>query len=107
MRGRSLRLVESSPQRVEPVCAHYTADSCGGCQLQHLSYEGQLQAKSGIIRDSLTRIGRLSVDDPVVEPSEHPWRYRRKLTLFIRQRGDGRIAGMHPLDKPDAVFEVR
>ena len=107
MRGRMLDLIEPSPRRVEPPCQHYTADRCGGCQIQHLLYEAQLAAKCGIIRDSLTRIGRVQVDAPEVEPSPNPWRYRRKLTLAMRRR-DGRwIAGLRRYDAPNEVFELR
>src|SRR5437867_7227868 len=59
MRGRLLELLEPSPQRVEPPCNHYVVDRCGGCQMQHLTYEGQLEAKSTIVHDSLERIARV------------------------------------------------
>src|SRR3954447_14851444 len=42
-RGRVLRLIAPGPHRVTPVCRH--AATCGGCQLQHLSYEAQLAEK--------------------------------------------------------------
>jgi 23S rRNA (uracil1939-C5)-methyltransferase len=55
----------------------------------------------------LTRIGRRTVDAPVVRPSPSPWRYRRKLTLALRRRPGGRwIAGLHPYDDPNAVFAL-
>src|ERR671921_2320559 len=41
-RARIGRLLEPSPQRVEPRCPHYVVDECGGCQLQHLYYQEQL-----------------------------------------------------------------
>ena len=107
MRGRVIEVLEPSSLRVEPQCEHYVVDRCGGCQVQHLLYEGQLHAKADIIRDALTRIGRLQVDTPNIEPSDKPWRYRRKLTLAMRWR-DGRwIAGLHRYDAPDEVFELR
>ena len=106
MRGRIEGIVEPSPDRVEPPCAHYTVDRCGGCQLQHMSYDAQLRAKAGIIADSLTRIGRLTVDRPVVTESEQQWRYRRKLTLAIRPKGDGWVAGLRRYDDPDTVFQL-
>jgi len=105
-RGELISLEESSPARVEPPCAHYTADRCGGCQLQHLSYEAQLGAKRAIIGDALRRIGRRDVADPAVEPSDAPWRYRRKLTLHLRRSSSGWIAGLHPYDDPVAVFDL-
>ena len=109
MRGSLVELLEPSPLRVTPTCAHYVGDKCGGCQIQHLSYEAQLDAKGGMIRDSLTRIGRLQVDTPNVEPSDKQWRYRRKLTLALRRReGGGRwIAGLHRFDAPNEIFELR
>ena len=106
-RGRLLALDASSPERVEPPCTHYTEDRCGGCQLQHLRYEAQLAAKRAIIGDALRRIGRRDVPDPVVEPSDSPWRYRRKLTLHVRRVATGWIAGLHPYDDPTAVFDLR
>jgi 23S rRNA (uracil1939-C5)-methyltransferase len=105
--GEMMRLEHAAPSRVEPRCPHYTIDRCGGCQLQHLAYPAQLDAKAGIVRDALTRIGRRRVESPVVRPSPSPWRYRRKLTLALRRRPGGRwIAGLHPYDDPNAVFEL-
>jgi len=51
------KILESSPARREPPCPHF--GDCGGCQLQHLAYEAQLEAKTGFIRDALERIGRI------------------------------------------------
>ena len=109
MRGELVEILEPSADRVEPSCEHYTRDKCGGCQIQHLDYtRGQLPAKSRIIRDALTRIGKLTVHAaPVVEPSPNEWRYRTKLTLALRRAGAGWIAGLRRYDNPDAVFELR
>lgn len=105
-RGQLVDLARPSPDRVEPPCAHYVRDRCGGCQLQHIAYEAQLAAKAGIVHDSLTRIGRIAVERPQVEASEREWRYRRKLTLAIRGRRDARVAGLHPYDAPGRVFQL-
>lgn len=96
-----------SPLRVDPPCPHYVIDRCGGCQLQHLSYDAQLATKSTIIGDALRRIGKRAADDPTVVPSVAQWRYRRKLTLHLRRRGSTWIAGLHPYDDPAAVFDLR
>ena len=105
-RGEFRDLRVASPDRVEPACSHYVADRCGGCQLQHLEYDAQLRAKSGIVRDAMQRIGRRQVDAPAVRPSEVPWRYRRKLTLALRRRGSTWVAGLHPFDDPRRVFAL-
>jgi 23S rRNA (uracil1939-C5)-methyltransferase len=106
LRGRIRSIVAPSPQRVEPPCVHYTKDRCGGCQIQHLEYGAQLSAKSRIIGDALTRIGRQEVAPPEVEPSPSQWRYRRKLTLAIRRRGNDVVAGLRRFDDPDVVFQL-
>lgn len=109
--GRFARAVFSelhaeSPVRIQPPCAHYVHDRCGGCQLQHLSYEAQLAAKASIVRDTMQRIGKRTIDTPVVHASPRPWRYRRKLTLALRRHGDEWFAGLHPFDQPGRVFRL-
>jgi len=105
-RGTIDAILTPSPDRVEPPCSHYTVDRCGGCQIQHLAYPAQLRAKSGIIRDALTRIGKREVAPPNVEASDRQWRYRRKLTLAMRRRPDGWVIGLHPYDDPVGVFQL-
>ena len=61
----------------------------------------QLAAKARIIGDALTRIGKIRIDEPTVVPSGKQWRYRRKLTLTLRQRDNGWIAGLRRYDDPD------
>jgi 23S rRNA (uracil1939-C5)-methyltransferase len=106
-RGRLESIEEPSPDRVEPPCAHYTVNQCGGCQIQHLSYESQLRAKSSIIIDAIRRIGKREVTAVEVVPSEAQWRYRRKLTLHLRRTGSSWIAGLHPFDDPVSVFDLK
>lgn len=76
-RGEILEFLETSPMRTDPPCPVYR--ECGGCQLQHLSYEGQLLWKEKKVRDSLTRIAKL--DNPKVNPivgMKDPWHYRNR-----------------------------
>lgn len=107
MRGRLLNVLQPSTARVEAPCRHYVVDRCGGCQLQHLGYDAQLEAKRGTIRDAIARIGKVDRDAPTVEPSGKPWRYRRKLTLALRRLRDEWIAGLHRFDAPDEVFAIQ
>src|SRR5450432_550968 len=105
-RAEFLRLEKPAPSRVEPPCPHYTIDKCGGCQLQHMEHDAQLEAQSGIIRDSITRIGRRTIEKPEVVPSAQQWRYRRKLTLAMQRSGARWIAGLHPYDSPRKIFAL-
>jgi 23S rRNA (uracil1939-C5)-methyltransferase len=108
-RGRVRRVLEPSPLRAEPACEHYTADNCGGCQLQHMSIDAQRDAKRGIIRDSLQRIGRRTIALPDIRSGTSPWRYRHRLSLALRRRREGGAwyAGFHEQGNPGKVFELR
>lgn len=107
-RGRLLSVERPSPDRVEPPCAHYVEDRCGGCQLQHMALDAQRAAKADIVADAFARIARRPLDAaPPVQGAGEPWRYRRKLTLALRSVGGRWIAGLHPYDAPGRVFALR
>lgn len=57
-RGVVTRVVEPSPDRVEPPCPHRRA-GCGGCGWMHLEIEAQRAAKVDVVCESLRRIGRM------------------------------------------------
>ncbi len=105
--GRLLEVVTPGPYRRPPPCPFQ--GKCGGCPLEHLTYEGQLKAKEGRIRDALERIGGLS-DLPgfQIHPSPRELRYRNRVTFtLLRLQGPDRIvAGFHALDDPGRVMDV-
>jgi 23S rRNA (uracil1939-C5)-methyltransferase len=105
-RGTVREVVSPSPDRVEPPCQHYRDDRCGGCQIQHLRYDAQLEAKRTIVRDAIARIGKRSVERPDIERSESLWRYRRTLTLAMRRHGGAWTIGLRPYDDPSQVFQL-
>ena len=87
--GKLLEVIEPSKDRVVPKCGIYKR--CGGCQLQHLSYEGQLKFKKSRVEDCMRRIGKL--DDFIIHDTigmENPYRYRNKVQLPV---GVGRNQG--------------
>ena len=88
-RGRIKQILHESVDRVVPLCELY--EECGGCQLQHLSYEAQLYAKRAQVVDALTHIGKLA-QIPVMETlrAEEPWNYRNKMQFPIG-RNSGKI----------------
>ena len=92
--GRLMEITEASPYRVEPECPIYK--ECGGCQLQHMSYEGQLKAKEKQVSDVLQRIGKLeNVKVHPVLGMENPWRYRNKAQVPIGEHEGGLIGGFY------------
>jgi len=83
--GQILRVVEPSPERVEPRCEHFTV--CGGCRWQHLPYEVQLRCKRQQVVDAIDRIAK--VEHPEVAPtkgSENIWEYRNKMEYTFSNR---------------------
>lgn len=80
-----LEVLQPGPARKKPLCPIFRR--CGGCQLQHLSYEEQLKEKRQRVVDNLERIGKIS--HVTVHPTigmENPWRYRNKAQVPIGER---------------------
>jgi 23S rRNA (uracil1939-C5)-methyltransferase len=85
-RGEIIEMLQTSPQRISPLCIHFGV--CGGCHYQNLSYEDQLKAKTDILRDQLKRIGK--IENPPVKSmvaSEHAWNYRNHLQFHLTENG--------------------
>jgi 23S rRNA (uracil1939-C5)-methyltransferase len=104
-RARLGRLIEPSPFRVEPRCPHYIRDDCGGCQLQHLDYETQLESRRAFVGDALRRLGKRDTPDPPIIPATKIYDYRTKLTLHVSS--DGKRIGLHPYQRPEQVFDLQ
>ncbi|MGY3716142.1 23S rRNA (uracil(1939)-C(5))-methyltransferase RlmD [Sutcliffiella cohnii] len=92
--GRLIELQKESDYRVDAPCPIYK--QCGGCQLQHLTYEGQLLAKRKQVQGVMERIGKLQgvPVHPVLGMAE-PWRYRNKAQVPIGEREGGLVAGFY------------
>ncbi len=89
--ARLVKLLTPSKYRVEPRCS--IASRCGGCQLQHVDYQRELQYKDEKVRNCLTRIGGFT--DVVTEPiigMEDPWYYRNKSQFPVGRNKDGSVA---------------
>lgn len=85
-RGEILQILESSKDRILPRCRHF--GECGGCHYQHIPYENQLEIKTEILRDQLTRIGK--IENPPVRPMvacPEPWNYRNHLQFSLHENG--------------------
>ena len=100
-RAEAGEIVEAGRGRVAPPCPHYVHDHCGGCQLQHLAYDGQLSAKRAIVGDTLRRIGKLDLPDPEIVEALEEWRYRSKISMEAKS-----TVGLHPYDRPNFVFPL-
>lgn len=80
--------------RVEPECELHKR--CGGCQIQALSYEKQLEFKNNKVRNNLMRIGGFSeaeLDSKMQSPvgADNAYRYRNKAQFPVGYDRDGNI----------------
>jgi 23S rRNA (uracil1939-C5)-methyltransferase len=93
--GALVEVLTPSRLRAAPVCGVYGL--CGGCSLQHMSYDGQLEWKQRIFLETLKRIGRAApsaVDPPIASPE--PFNYRLRARVHVEGRKWGfYAAGSH------------
>ncbi|HTX02933.1 MAG TPA: 23S rRNA (uracil(1939)-C(5))-methyltransferase RlmD [Candidatus Acidoferrales bacterium] len=88
--GEMLELIAPSPERTIPFCPVF--GTCGGCQVQHLSYPAQLAWKSRLVRDALERIGGFAgVNVAPAIGMDEPRAYRNKMALVV-ERAKGHVA---------------
>ncbi|PXX99451.1 TRAM domain-containing protein [Halomonas sp. LBP4] len=86
--GHVRSLIEASPERVTPPCAHFAR--CGGCDLQHLALDAQRRHKVAVLLELLARQG--------IEPSPAPQLlagagegYRRRARLGVKVDAEGGV----------------
>ena len=100
--GKLIDIVTPADNRIEPTCELYGV--CGGCQLQHIIYEGQLSLKTQKVKDVIERIGHQNPDlvKPALGPKE-PWAYRNKMQMPVGgARGDIQM-GFYAMGSHDIV----
>jgi 23S rRNA (uracil1939-C5)-methyltransferase len=86
--GRATNIIESSDDRVEPDCKHFSR--CGGCSLQHLDHGRQVDFKQKQLLDSLAHGGLVA--ETILPPLSAPhWGYRRRARLAVQRAKDGKF----------------
>ncbi len=88
--GRIVALQRKSPEAAEPLCPHF--GRCGGCQLQHITLEGQRRHKTALVAAALREAG---VREDIVRPcvGGEPWAYRSVLRATFDRRGQTTVGG--------------
>ena len=92
--GKLIHLHEKSEHRVNPPCNVF--HKCGGCQLQHMTYEMQLEMKRSQVKNVMQKVAHLP-DVPVhpVLGMEEPWRYRNKIQIPVGEKNGELITGFY------------
>jgi len=89
-----VEIEKTARHRKMPECPVY--DACGGCQLQHMDYAGQLAAKEELVREAFRRyVGNASVPVRPILGMDDPWRYRNKAQLQVGYSQGRMIAGLY------------
>ena len=80
--GKIEEVLTASPDRVEPKCQHYAI--CGGCSLQHLSSDAQINYKQQAMLDGLKHLGKVEPSEVFQPITGDSWGYRRKARLGVK-----------------------
>ncbi|MCU1272148.1 MAG: rRNA m(5)U939 methyltransferase [Acidobacteriaceae bacterium] len=78
-RARPKRILDPSPDRVEPICPYFSR--CGGCQYQHVRYTRQIEAKSAILLETLKRTAKIDLPCKLESHPSPEWNYRNRTRL--------------------------
>ncbi|MDZ7774034.1 MAG: 23S rRNA (uracil(1939)-C(5))-methyltransferase RlmD [Balneolaceae bacterium] len=121
LEGKLLEVIEGGPDRIEPRCRH--AQTCGGCNWQHVNYEKQLDFKRDQVEDHMHRIGKLTHLE--VKPTigcEQTFHYRNKMEYSVGHRrwlsreeidaeefvsDRGFAAGLHAPGRFDKILDLQ
>ena len=91
--GTTIEVIEPSEFRVEPKCEVF--GDCGGCVLQHLDAEKQIEYKQQQLLENFKKIGNVQPDSWLEPMRSKHWGYRRRARLgakFVPKKG-GMIVG--------------
>lgn len=80
--ARVEEILRPSPDRIEPRCPHF--GTCGGCSLQHLPPQRQIEAKQKVLAENFARIGKVEPARWLEPLTDAPWGYRRKGRLSVK-----------------------
>lgn len=99
--ARIVEVLDASPQRRQPSCP--LAARCGGCQLQHMSYEEQLRFKRQKVQDVIDRIAQLPLEVRPVRGMELPYFYRNKAQIPFRMEKGELHSGFYRINSNDII----
>jgi 23S rRNA (uracil1939-C5)-methyltransferase len=107
-RGEIERVVTPSALRTEPPCPYF--GRCGGCRLQHVRYEAQLEFKARQVGECLSRLGGLGPAGSIpVQPiigAVETFGYRNKMEFTFAEVDGQVIVGLHEAERYDRILDI-
>ncbi len=88
--GKLIEIKEKSEDRIEPPCVYY--DKCGGCQLQHMTYQAQLEMKKAQVVNLFQR--KAGFKDTIIHDTigmDNPWYYRNKSQIPVGKNSENKV----------------
>ena len=101
--GDIVEIFEKSPFRVDRICSDDLKD-CGGCQIQELDYNKQLELKTNEVKQVISRIGKLeNVEIHETIGMQSPCRYRNKAQFPIQNINGSTAIGFYKKKSHDVI----
>jgi 23S rRNA (uracil1939-C5)-methyltransferase len=98
LNARLIKVEERSKYRVFPKCPHFFL--CGGCQMQHMSYEGQCVFKQNIVDNLLDKYCKVNK----IIGMDKPYNYRNKVhSTFAYNKKKKIISGFYEEGTHDVI----
>ena len=101
--GDIVEIIEKSPFRVDRICSDDLKD-CGGCHIQELDYNKQLELKTNEVKQVISRIGKLeNVEIHETIGMQSPCRYRNKAQFPIQNINGSTAIGFYKKKSHDVI----
>lgn len=102
--GVPVKFKIKAAKRVEPFCKHFGV--CGGCQIQHIDYDEQLQLKEEMLTQSLEKYSGIDLKDVTIKDMvgmKNPTHYRHKSQMPVRNTKYGLTTGFYEVNTNNLV----
>jgi 23S rRNA (uracil1939-C5)-methyltransferase len=102
-KAKIVEIIKASPNRVTPECPNYGV--CGGCSMQHVSFDEQILIKQQVLIDNLKHIGNVEAEEIISPLKGIPWGYRHRGRLsakYVIKKG-GALVGFREKNAPYVV----
>lgn len=80
--ANTINVIKASPLRVQPLCKHFGV--CGGCSLQHIDAQAQIELKQQVLAEQFQHFGHLQPQQWLAPLGHHQAGYRRKARFGVR-----------------------